>query len=165
MGEHHHHRAVEPVEVVVDRLDRAVEPVLLRQQDGDEDAERDEAHVADRRVGDQLLHVRLDERHERAVDDGDDREDDDRDRPVLGAFREERQVEAEHAVAAHLQHDRRQDDRGRRRRLDVGVRQPGVEREHRHLDREGDEEGREDRALEDVAVGALSPALSAVRGC
>jgi hypothetical protein len=43
VGQHHHHRAVQPLQVE------------------DEDAEGDEAHVADRRVGDQLLHVGLDE--------------------------------------------------------------------------------------------------------
>ena len=65
--QHHHHRAVQPF--------RSHDPAMVQQMD--EDAERDEAHVADRRVGDQLLHVGLDERDQRAVDDGDDRQDDD----------------------------------------------------------------------------------------
>ena len=49
--------------------------------------------------------------------------------------REERQREAHEAVGAHLQQHRRQDHRAAGRRLDVRVRQPGVERHHRHLDR------------------------------
>ena len=54
--------------------------------------------------------------------------------------REHRQREAQEAVAAHLQQDRGQDHRARGRRLDMGVRQPGVHRPHRHLDRERGEE-------------------------
>ena len=53
------------------------------------------------------------------------------------------QVEAQEAVAADLQRDRRQDHRTGGRRFHVRVRQPGVDREHRHLDREGDHEGEE----------------------
>ena len=60
---------------------------------------------------------------------------------ICGRQREHRQREAQEAVAAHLQEDRRQDDRARRRRLDVRVRQPGVDRPHRHLHRKGGEEG------------------------
>ena len=41
------------------------------------DAQHHEAEVADRRVGDQFLHVRLDERDQRAVDDADNSEGDD----------------------------------------------------------------------------------------
>ena len=51
------------------------------------------------------------------------------------------------AVAAHLEQHARQEDRPGRRRLDVGQRQPGVEREHRHLDREAGQEQQEDQHL------------------
>ena len=54
--------------------------------------------------------------------------------------REHRQREAQEAVAAHLQQDRGQDHRARGRRLDMGVRQPGVDRPHRHLHRKGGKE-------------------------
>ena len=37
-----------------------------------EDAHGDEAHMRDRGIGDQLLHVLLRQRHQRGVDDGDD---------------------------------------------------------------------------------------------
>ncbi len=63
------------------------------------------------------------------------------------ALREERQGEAQEAVGAELEQDAGQDHRAARRRLDVGVRQPGVEREHRHLDGEGQGEGREQPEL------------------
>ena len=55
-------------------------------------------------------------------------------------MREHRQREAEEAVAAHLQQDRREDDRARGRRFDMGVGEPGVDRPHRHLDRKRGEE-------------------------
>ena len=55
--------------------------------------------------------------------------------------REHRQREAQEAVAAHLQEDRGEDHRAGGRRLDMGVRQPGVDRPHRHLHRERGEEG------------------------
>ncbi len=52
--------------------------------------------------------------------------------------------EAQEAERAQLQHDARQDHRARRRRFDVRVGQPGVEREHRHLHGEREEEGAEE---------------------
>ena len=42
----------------------------------DEESQGDEAHVRDRRIRDQLLHVRLHERHEADVDHGDQRQRD-----------------------------------------------------------------------------------------
>ena len=51
-------------------------------------------------------------------------------------------------VAAHLQQDAGQDDRARGRGLGVRVREPRVERPHRHLDREGEEEAEEGPELE-----------------
>ena len=108
---------------------------------GGEDAHGDEAHMRDGRIGDQLLHVLLHQRDQRGVDDGDDREREDQRREVVRGDREHRQREAQEAVAAHLQQDRGQDDRARGRRLDMRVGQPGVHRPHRHLHREGREEG------------------------
>ena len=110
-------------------------------------AEHDEAHVADRRVGHQLLHVRLHHRHQRAVDDGDHRQDGERRREVERGLGEERKREPHQAVAAHLQHHAGQNHRARRGRLDVRVGQPGVEREERHLDRKGQREGEEEPVL------------------
>ena len=50
------------------------------------------------------------------------------------------EVDAQDAVGAHLEEHAGEDDADRRRRLDVRVGQPGVEREHRDLDGEADEE-------------------------
>jgi len=132
-------------EAVVDHLeDRALDALLGEY----EQAERDKAHVADRRERDQALEVGLDERHDRAVDDGDQRQDDDDRRERVGRVREKRHREPDEAVGPEFEQDRGQDHRARRRSLRVGVRQPGVEGEHGYLDREGQEERQERPDLE-----------------
>ena len=91
------------------------------------------------------------------------------DRGVRGRQREERQQEAQEAVRAHLQQHGRQDHGAGRGRLHVGVGQPGVEREERHLDREGQREAPKSqncsreaqRHLEQVGVGERSARRSA----
>ena len=57
------------------------------------------------------------------------------------ASREQRQTEAQHAVGPHLQQHAGQHHGARCGRLDVRIRQPGVKREQRNLDREGYEKG------------------------
>ena len=57
---------------------------------------------------------------------------------------EQAEVEAQHAVGAHLQQDACQQDGASGGRFHVRVRQPGVEREQRNLHREGDEETEEE---------------------
>jgi len=99
-------------------------------------------------VGDQFLHILLDHRHQRPVDDPDDGENRDQRRPVRGGDGEQGHGEPQETVRPHLQQDGRQDHRTRRGRLDVRVRQPRVEREHRHLEGEGEEEGREEPQLQ-----------------
>ena len=113
-----------------------------------EHAEHHHRHVADRRVGDQPLPVLLRQRDQRAVDDADDREQDHHRHERARALRQDRQAEAQEPVGAHLQHDGRQDHRAGGRRVGVRVGQPGVEREHRHLDREAAEEREEDPPLQ-----------------
>jgi hypothetical protein len=138
-------------EAVVDHLeDRPLEALLGEH----EDAERHEAHVADRRVGDEPFQVGLDERHDRAVDDRDQRQHDDHRRERLGGRRVERHGEPDQAIRPELEHDRGEDHGARRRRLGVRVRQPRVEREHRHLDREREEERHEGGQLEPVDEAA-----------
>src|SRR6185437_6233630 len=124
-------------------VEHLVDGALGADQAEGEDANHDEAHVADRAVGDQLLHVGLHEGDQRAVDDADQAEHDDDAGQGVGGAREEAEIEAQHAVRPHLQQDAGEQDRAGRRRLDVGVGQPGVEREQRNLDGEGDEEAEE----------------------
>ena len=117
-------------DAVRDHLEHAAGHAL---RGGGEDAHGDEAHMRHRRIGDQLLDVFLHQGHQRGVDDRDHRQRENQPREIMRRQREHRQREAQEAVAAHLQQDRRQDHRARGRRLDMGVRQPGMNRPHRHL--------------------------------
>ena len=65
----------------------------------------------------------------------------------LARVGQQRQGEAQEAVRPHLQQDAGQHHRAGGGRLGVRVGQPGVEREHRHLHGEADEEGPEDPPL------------------
>jgi hypothetical protein len=116
--------------------DRAFHAELIE----DEEAERHETHVRDRRIRDQLLHVGLHHRDQTDVDHRDQRQRNDDRREEVACVRCDRQREAHETVGAQLQHDRGQHDRAASRRFHVGVRQPRVNRPHRHLHGEGQEE-------------------------
>ena len=53
-----------------------------------------------------------------------------------GSVWEERQVEAQEAVGTHFQQHTGQDDRASGGCFGMGIRQPGVQREHGHFDGE-----------------------------
>ena len=110
-----------------------------------EDAEHDEAEVADAGIGDELFEIGLNESDQRAVNDADDGEHGDGGREAARGIREERQAEANHAVGAHFQEDAGEHHGTGRGSFDVRVRQPGVEREERNFDGEGHEEGEEEK--------------------
>ena len=125
-------------EAVVEHLqDCAVDPLLIE----GEDAERHEAHVADGAIRDEFLEVGLHDRHKCAVDDGDHRENNHERREELRAVWEERDRKANEAVAAELQEHAGEDDRACGWGLHVRIGEPRMEREHRHLDGEGEREG------------------------
>jgi hypothetical protein len=63
-------------------------------------------------------------------------------------LREQRQAVAQEAEGADLVEDADEQHAPADRRLGAGVRQPGVEREQRRLDGEGDEEAAEQRDLD-----------------
>ncbi len=112
-----------------------------------EEAQRHETHVGDGRISHQFLHVGLDQGYEADVDDGYQRQGYHESRQLVRGVRRDRQREAQEAVGAQLQHDRGQHHRAAGGRLDVGVRQPGVDRPHRHLDGKGNEESKENPDL------------------
>ena len=109
--------------------------------------------MAHRRVGDEPLHVGLEEGHHGAVDDPHHGEAHDHRESLLGGVREHRQREAQEAVGAHLQQHAGEVDRAAGRRLGVRIGQPGVQRHHRHLDHERQREGREQQHL--LGIGQL----------
>ena len=112
-------------------------PLLI----GGKGAHRHEPHVGHRRIGDQLLHVLLRQRHQRGIDDGNGRQPQNQRGQQVRGDREHRQAETQEAVSAHFQKDTGQDNGTRRRRLDMGVGQPGMNGPHRHLDGKGGKEG------------------------
>ncbi len=114
---------------------------------GREQADGHDAHMRDRGVGDQLLHVALHQGDQRSVDDGDDREREDEGREIGRGVGQHRQREAQETVAAELQQHAGEEHGPGSRRLDVSVGQPGVERPHRHLDGERGEHGEPDELL------------------
>ncbi|MEZ4336063.1 MAG: hypothetical protein R3B82_05500 [Sandaracinaceae bacterium] len=106
-------------------------------------AEHDHAHVAHRRVGDDVLEVLLAHRRERAVDDVDHRDRADDRRPGHGALGEHHHADAHHAEGAELHQHARVEHRDRGRRRGVAVRRPGVEREDAGEGAEAEPEQRE----------------------
>ncbi len=72
VGDHHHHRAVEPAEIGAGG-----------QEDVGKDAQRHESHMGNGRIGDQLLEVWLHKGNERSIDDADQGKRDDDPGPVL----------------------------------------------------------------------------------
>ena len=125
-------------DAVVDHLEEGTFDGSLRPS---EEAEHHVAEVRDRRVRDEALHVILTPRAERAVEDAaEDGDAAERCGELSGGLGEEPHAEPEVPVRAHLEHDGREDDRARRRRLGVRVGQPGVHRPHRNLHEEGDRE-------------------------
>ena len=117
-------------------VDRSLKPLGVR----GEDSHRHETHVRHRRIGNQLLHALLRQRDQRGVNDCDHRKGENERGEIERGVRKHRQRKPDEAVAAHFQKNRGQHYRSRGRRLDMRVRQPGVNRPHRHLDRERGEE-------------------------
>ena len=63
---------------------------------------------------------------------------------MAGLLGEQAEVEAQHAVSAHLQQNAGQQDGSGGGGFDVSVGQPGVEREQRNFHRKRDEEAEEE---------------------
>src|SRR6266404_733528 len=94
-----------------------------------EDAEHYEPEVADAGIGDEFFEIGLHESYERAIDDADDGQGGDYGCGAVRGVGEERQAEANHAVSAHFEEDAGEDYGPGGGSFDVGVGQPGVERE------------------------------------
>ena len=113
-----------------------------------EHAQHDHGHVTHARVRHEALPVLLRHRAQRAVHDADNRKRHHHRDEMPCRIRQYRQREADEAVGAHLQQNSRQDDGAGCRRVRVRVGQPGVERKHRHLDREPEEKREEHPPLQ-----------------
>ena len=152
--EHPHQEEQRPRrEPVVHHLDDAPRHPLKGSGEDPQDHEPEVRHAG---VGHQALEIALDKGHHGAVDDPDDRQRQDELPEVVGGLGEQDQVEADQPVGPDLQEDAGQDDRPRRRRLGMGVGEPGVEREQRDLHGERHEERQEEHLA--VTAGRSMPA-------
>ena len=109
-------------------------------QAGRGDTQHNEAHMIHGRVRDQPLEVCLGVRGESTEDDGRDGKEG---KPAAEGSRLngiERKDKPQEAVGAQLQKDPGQDHRSCGRGFSMCVRQPGMKRPDRHLDRECDDE-------------------------
>ena len=139
-------------EAVVDHLQhRAVGAVGAQGEDPD----RDEAELGDRGVAGDQAHVGLRERHHRPVEDAGDADQQDQLLEVDGGLRVERQRDPQEAVGADLREHPREQRQHRQRRGPVGVGQPAVDDDRRHLDQEGggEEAGRSTPGFRSRACG------------
>ena len=104
--------------------------------------QQNEAHVAHARIADDEFEVLLHQRHRRAIDDADDREQRDLVAPRHKAEREEAHRHAQRSVRAQFHHHAGQEHRGRRRRRHMARRRPRMERPHARQNRKPNEHQR-----------------------
>ena len=129
VGQHHHHRTFKALTVE------------------SEQTQRHDGHMRHRRISNQLLHIRLNQRDQRGINHGDDREAPHQRREIGTGFGEEGQAETDETIAAHLEQHACQNNRTSGRRLNVRIGKPGVHRPHRHLHRKRGEEGQPQQIL------------------
>src|SRR5690625_939530 len=122
-------------------------PGVLPDHEDHEESQRHEAHVRNGGIGNELLHVLLRPGHETDIDDRDDGERDHEPLELEAPGRGNRQAETQETVGAHLQENGGEDHRAAGGRLDVRIRQPCVDRHHRHLDRKRSEQAHENEYL------------------
>ena len=100
-----------------------------------------ETHVADGGIGHQFFHIGLCQSHHADIDHRNQAEHDDGGCEITRSIRQDGQDEAQKAVCAEFQRNRRQHHRAAGGRFHVRVGQPSVHREHRHFHRKRQEEG------------------------
>ena len=105
-----------------------------------EDAEHNEAQVADRRICDQLLHIWLHHCNQRAINNADQGQHHNPRGIHARLLRKESQVKPHHAVGTHFQKNASQQDGAGGRRFHVRIGKPCVKWKQRDLDGECDEE-------------------------
>ena len=127
--------------VVQHLIDGAIETHL---REG-ENAQHHKAKVADRGIRHQLFHIGLDHGNQRTVNNTDNRQSCNPARILPRRCGEHGQTEADQSVGTHLQHDRSQHEGTSGGRFHVRIGQPGVQREQRHFNGEGEEEGEEEQ--------------------
>ena len=134
VGEHLEHRAV-------DSLRPRVPPILVARHGAPHaEAQHHVAHVAHRAVRDHALEVLLCQGGKGAIHHRHDAQPAHEPREVEPRTGADGIADPQDPVAAELEQHPGENHRDRRRSLDVGVGEPGMDRHHRHLDHEPDEE-------------------------
>ena len=131
---------------VIEHLeDRTGQPLRVhgRQTQGDN------AHMTDAGIGDEFLEVRLRHCNQRAVHHADHPQQGKFPGEIAHRIGENREADSQQTVRPHLQKHAGKNHADRCGRFDVGVRQPGMERERRDFDGESDEQ----RNVGDVPPG------------
>ena len=123
---------------------------LISQLAAGVDSNQHEAHVGNGGVSNQTLDIVLAEGHPRAVEDTDDAQPHCDGGKFGGSVREQRQRKAQQAVGRGFQQDPREVNGTRGRRLRVRIRQPAVQRNHRHFYRESDKEAQHQQVFHAV---------------
>ena len=106
-----------------------------------EHAQGSETHVADRGIGHQFFHIGLYQSHHADVNHRNQAEHDDGGGKIARRIGQDGQDEAQKAVCAEFQRNRRQHHRTAGGRFHVRIGQPSVHREHRYFHRKRQEEG------------------------
>ncbi|MNP45959.1 hypothetical protein D3C76_1399250 [compost metagenome] len=117
--------------------------------------------MTDTGVSQQQLEVILLQRQHRTVDNIDDAQHGKRNCPGLGLLREQKHSEADQPVSSHFQQNPRVDHDNGRRSLGMHLQHPGMEREDRQLDPEGDQYQQEQHM---TAADGPGPSLAQVDG-
>ncbi len=132
---------------------------LVRQLAAGIDGNQHEAHVGHGGVGNQTFNIVLGKRHPRAVENTNNAQPHRDRRELGGSIREQRQREAQQTVGRGFQQNPRQVNGTSGRCLRVRVRQPAVQRNHRHFHREGDEEAEHQQIFHAVGHRGLQQIL------
>ena len=103
--------------------------------------------MADGRIRHQFFHIGLHQRNHADIHHRNQAQHDDDRREIARRVGQNRQDEAQKAVCAQFQRNRRQHHRTARRRLNVGIRQPSVHGEHRHFHRKRQEKRHKQKLL------------------
>ena len=117
------------------------------------DPQEHKTHVTHRAAGNTSFDVVLGKGVQSAIDDVHDPEDHQCGCQLEVGLRKHLDVEAQKGIAAHLQQNAGQQHRDGGIGFPVGIRQPGVEREHRQLHPEADQESEVAEKPEGAARG------------
>ncbi len=114
------------------------------------DGDQHEAHVGDGGVGNQTFDIGLGKGHPRAVEDTDNAQPHGNRGELGRGVREQRQRETQQTVGRGFQQDPREVNGTGGRCLRVRIRQPAMQRYHRHFHRKGDEEAQHQQVFHTV---------------